>query len=74
MPADLCKLEDMLTKEEKEKKEQTKAATNEQIFLENFNHQKSQEENTKILEDAIQESLGLTVAKCDDLLKTGTLQ
>ena len=53
MPADLCKLEDMLTQEEKEKKEQTKVATNEQMFLENFNHVKSQEENTRILEDAI---------------------
>ena len=58
----------MLTQEEKEKKEQTKAISNEQMFMETFNNHKSQEENTRILEDAIQESLGATVARCDELL------
>lgn len=74
MPADLCKLEDMLTQEEKEKKEQTKAISNEQMFMETFNNHKSQEENTRVLEDAIQESLGATVAKCDELLQNGNFE
>ena len=69
MPADLCKLEDMLTKEDKDKKEQLKAESN-QVFFDKINHQKLQEENTRILEDAIHESLGQAVDKCNELIKS----
>ena len=72
VPADLCKLEDMMKQEEKEKKEQIRVETNEDVHIDKINRKKSQEENTKILETAIQESLGAAVEKCDQLIKQGT--
>ena len=62
MPADLCTLEDILIEEEKLEKENSKKEDREQLFLEKMNNVKTHEENVKILEDAIHESLGNTVA------------
>ena len=62
MPADLCTLEDILIEEEKLEKENSKKENTEQLILEKMNNVKTHEENVKILEDAIHESLGNTVA------------
>ena len=68
MPADLCTLEDILIEEEKLEKENSKKEDREQQYLEKMSNVKSHEENVKILEDSIHESLGATVARCDHLL------
>ena len=65
MPADLCTLEDILIEEEKLEKENSKKEDREQLFMEKMNSVKTHEENVKILEDAIHESLGNTVTQCE---------
>ena len=71
MPADLSKLENTITEEEKDLKSQEKSADYELLLLEKTNHLKTHEENTLILEDSIHESIANTVAKCDELLAQG---
>ena len=73
VPYDLCRLEDILTQEDKERKAMEKIELVESQSMDAFDIQKQQEENTKILEEAIQESLGESVAQCDHLMQTGDL-
>jgi len=53
VPADLCKLEDMMKQEEKSKKEEIRVEVNETVQFDKISRKKSQEENTKLLESAI---------------------
>ena len=73
VPYDLCRLEDILTQEDKERKAMEKVEPVESESMDAFDFVKNQEENTKILEEAIQESLGESVAQCDHLMRTGDL-
>ena len=74
VPADLCTLEDILIEEEKLEKATTRPKEKEQVYIEKIKDVKSHEENVKILEDAIHDSLGNTVKKCDELLDVVTPQ
>ena len=68
VPYDLCRLEDILTQEDKERKAKEKNENADSESLDAFDLQKHQEENSKILEQAIQESLGESVAQCDMMI------